>query len=100
MGPQHLLMNFFETKFFSVDYELSEKSTLKFVVICKGWIGLPARCVQFPLFPHHPHTKMALLSFLLQNMVGTGYYLKYGCSFYVSFYGFLHFFLVFFGANF
>ena len=88
-------MNFFETKFFSVDYELSEKSTLKFVVICEDWIGLPATCVQFPLFPHHPHTKMALLSFLLQNMVGTGYYLKYGCSFYVPFYGFVHFFCYF-----
>ena len=89
-------MDFFlRPNFCSVDYKISEKSTLKIVVICEGWIGLPATCVQFPLFPHHPHTKMALLSFLLQNMVGTGYYLKYGCSFYVPFYGFVHFFVIF-----
>jgi len=38
---------------------------------------------------------MALLSFHSQNMVGTGYYLKYGCSFYVLFYGFVYFFVIF-----
>ena len=38
---------------------------------------------------------MALLSFHSQNMVGTGYYLKYGCSFFVPFYGFVHFFVMF-----
>jgi len=45
--------------------------------------------------PLTPHTNMALLSFHSQNMVGTGYYLKYGCSFYVPFYGFVIFFCSF-----
>ena len=65
------------------------------VIPCFALGSFCSQGMQIPLFPYHPHTKMAFLSFHSQNMVGTGYYLKYGCSFYVPFYGFVLFFVIF-----
>ena len=43
-------MNFFCGPLFSVNYELSEESTLKFVMICEAQIGLPATSVLYSTF--------------------------------------------------
>jgi len=65
------------------------------VIPCFALGSICSQGMQILLFPYHPHTKMAYLSLHSQNMVGTGYYLKYGCSFYVPFYGFVIFFVIF-----